>query len=607
MPEIEPDTAARESGPSVSGPAGDSAPQGNGAVHDTDPAPQEKNEAEPAVALAVTPETAEPQPQAQAEGHTPEESPAAPEAAAPAPEDPPASRPAPSTSEVELKLLVDADRLAGFNEVPIIAANARNQGMRKHLKAVYYDTPEKTLWHNGLNLRVRQSGSRFVQTVKADAGDDPLRRGEWEASVPSIAPDVGLAMPFVPPKLRADLTRQPLQAVFVSDIHRHQRLVDLPSGVVEIAFDRGVLRAGDRSIPVSEIELELKDGSPSAIYELALALTEHGPVHPSIRSKAARGFDLATDTPPPAKKSRRLDINPTLPLDDTFAAILRPCLRDLLESMPAAEDGRDPEGVHQARVALRRLRSTLDSMRTVVTSDTLELLRSDAKWLAQTLSAARTWDIFRGETLPAVAALCGSIAGFDALGQGAEQRRLTAYTAARLALADNRSARFVIRLGGWIEARGWRGDLGPETLPLLAEPAFSFARRILSDHHSRVLKRGHHFKSLTAAERHRLRLSVKNLRYVADFLLPLCTDRKSARQFADRLADLQEQLGSFNDMVTTGSLLANLVAESADGGTAAAAITGWQAHAMVGAEERLRDAWRDFARTRPPWAPPSLV
>jgi CHAD domain-containing protein len=100
---------------------------------------------------------------------------------------------------------------------------------------------------------------------------------------------------------------------------------------------------------------------------------------------------------------------------------------------------------------------------------------------------------------------------------------------------------------------------------------------------------------------------VKKLRYVADFLLPLCTDKKSAKQFASRLADLQEELGAFNDMTTTGSLLSDLVAASAESGTAAAAIAGWQAHAMVGAEQRLRSAWRDFAKTRPPWAQAALA
>src|SRR6516225_5361932 len=157
--------------------------------------------------------------------------------------------------EIELKLLVADDRLADFNAAPIIAANARSKGTRKHLRSVYYDTPERTLRRNGLSLRVRQSGTRFVQTVKAECADDPLRRGEWEANVASIAPDVSLAMPFIPVKLRSDLRRDPLEAVFSADIHRHARIVALASGTVEVAFDQGVLKSGDRSMPVSEIEL----------------------------------------------------------------------------------------------------------------------------------------------------------------------------------------------------------------------------------------------------------------------------------------------------------------------------------------------------------------
>jgi len=132
--------------------------------------------------------------------------------------------------EIELKLLVDPDRLKDFEDAPAIAANARGKGSRKQLKSVYYDTPERTLWRNGLTLRVRKSGARFLQTVKAESGDDPLRRGEWEASVPSFAPDLALAMPFIAPKLRADLEAERLEAIFTSEIRRHTRMIDLPSG-----------------------------------------------------------------------------------------------------------------------------------------------------------------------------------------------------------------------------------------------------------------------------------------------------------------------------------------------------------------------------------------
>jgi CHAD domain-containing protein len=125
---------------------------------------------------------------------------------------------------------------------------------------------------------------------------------------------------------------------------------------------------------------------------------------------------------------------------------------------------------------------------------------------------------------------------------------------------------------------------------------------MLSEQHAKVLKRGRHFKSLTAEERHRLRLAVKKLRYLADFLLPLYGRKKSAKRFSAKLVELQEELGSFNDMATTASLLAGLGTEALDSGAAVAAITGWQAHAMAGSEPRLRSTWCDFVKTKPPWA-----
>jgi triphosphatase len=555
-----------------------------------------KKDAEGAIDSVAVPDSAEPRLQD-----------ATPAEAAPSPPGddaaPKAAKDSAQAGEVELKLIVDADRLADFNNAPVMIANARNKGARKHLRAAYYDTSDRTLWRERLTLRVRQSGARYTQTVKAELGDDPLRRGEWEASVPSMTPDLALAMPFIPEKIRSDLEVNALEQVFTTDIRRHQRMVEMPSGTVEVAFDQGMLKAGPRTLPVSEIELELKQGSAAAIYELALRLAEHGPVKPSIRTKSARGFDLAADKPPSARKPGKLRLEPQIPLDDAFATILRACLRHLMEAMPAAENGSDPEGIHQLRVSLRRLRSAFDLMRSAGSLSKLEALRAEASWLARHLSPARDWDIFQTGTLPTIAKNCPSVTGFDALEQVAEQNRSAAYKTVRQVLADRRCARFVIELGGWIEARGWRSDVPPEGLGQLAEPAINFAGRLLSERHMKALKRGRHFKSLSVEERHRVRLAIKKLRYAVDFLLPMYGQRKSTRRYFDKLADLQEELGAYNDMATTTTLLTGMKEAGADGGTAAAAIAGWQAHAMVGAESRLRSAWSDFAKMKAPWAP----
>ena len=506
---------------------------------------------------------------------------------------------APADTEIELKLVVDPDRLADFNEASIIADNARSRGSRKHFKTVYYDTPDRKLRREGLTLRVRQSGTRFTQTVKTECGDDPLTRGEWEASVPSIAPDVALASPFIPAKLLAEL--EPLEPVFTSDIHRHQRLVDLPSGTVEVAFDHGLLKAGERTLPVSEIELELKAGNAGAIYELALGLAQHGPLRPSIEAKSQRGFDLAEGTPPAAPKPRKLRLDPSVPLDDALTRILRACLHHLLQSLPAAEDGRDLEGVHQLRVALRRLRSALHLMRSVSSLSKLEMLRAEAKWLASSLTAAREWDIFQTQTLPGIAKACPSVAGFDALEEVAQKRRTAAYHKVRFVLADQRCATFLLNLGAWIEARGWRSDISSQNLSELTEPAIAFAQRTLAAQYTRVLKRGRRLKSMNPEERHRVRLAVKKLRYGTDFLLPLCGEGKAVKRFRERLIELQEELGAYNDMATTASLLSGLGMETPDSRIAAAAIAGWQASSMMSTESRLREAWRNFVKAQAPW------
>jgi CHAD domain-containing protein len=344
----------------------------------------------------------------------------------------------------------------------------------------------------------------------------------------------------------------------------------------------------------------LKSGSASTIYEIALRLVEHGAVKPSIRTKSARGFDLAADKPPSARRPRKLRLDPSVTLDEAFATILRSCFLHLLQSLPAAEDGRNPEGVHQLRVSLRRLRSALDLMRSVGALSNLDALRSEVKWLAQDLSAARDWDVFQLDTLPTIAQACPLVAGFDALGRAAAERQSDAYRKAHDALDDRRCAVFLIGLGNWIETRGWRNDVAAEDLGQLAEPAVNFAQRILSAQYAKVLKRGRRFKSLPAEQLHRVRLATKRLRYLSEFLLPLFADRKAARKFSRRLAGLQEELGAFNDMAVTASLLDGLDAEP-DSAIAAAAIAGWQARASIGVQPSLQGAWRDFTAARVPW------
>ena len=507
-------------------------------------------------------------------------------------------------TEIELKLLVDPADMAAFETAPVIEENARSRGVRRRLHAVYYDTRRRDLRRAGIALRVRRSGNRYIQTVKSFVPDDPLRRGEWEAVVPDEALDLTLALPFLPAKLRNRLLAQPPEPVFRTEIRRLIRTVTLPAGRVEVAFDVGRLIAGDAELPVAEIELELKDGAPQALYELALRLLDHGPARPSILAKSARGYDLADGTPPGAPKPRRPAVAADAALDDALDAIFRAIFGHLLEALPAAEDGRGPEGVHQARVALRRLRSLFGLLRPVAPTPAMEALRAEAGRLADALGNARDTDVFITETLKTVETALPALGGFDALRQLAEAQRAGHYAAARRALADPRTSWFILELGSWIEQRAWRNGTEPDTLGILAAPAADFAAATLAGLHDRVRKRGKHFRTMAPEARHRLRIAVKKLRYATDFLAPILGESKALKRYLARVATLQDQLGRYNDMATTARIVSALSADPAAQNQAAGAIVGWQAQGLVGAEPGLRYAWERFCEARPPWKRP---
>jgi inorganic triphosphatase YgiF len=510
-----------------------------------------------------------------------------------------------ANTEFELKLLVSPAQLAVLEDAPVVTAHARNKGTVRQIRSVYFDTSNYDLHRAGIALRVRQNGRHFLQTVKMSPSRDGnlLQRGEWECPVPSPSPKLDALATILPADLLRHLEPALLQPVFSTDVRRHRRLLVLPSGEVEIAFDQGRIEVGDKIGLICEIELELKRGEAAVFYDLALRLSELATLRPSIYSKAERGFALCLGTPPAVPKAPKLRLAKDVSLDDAFTRILEANLHHLFASQPAAEDGRDPEGVHQVRVALRRLRSALALLSKLSPSKSLEGFRADAKWLASSLNDARNWDVFLLSTVPTIAKACPTVAGFDILQSMVEPYRASAYDKARSTLATPRSCTFQIALGGWIGHRGWRHDVSATELAVLVEPASHVAPRILTPLHQKVIKQGRHFKTLKREELHQLRLKLKKLRYAADFFLPLFANKRATRRYARQLAQLQDYLGTYNDMAITAELMTVLTTDGERPAIerAIGAVAGWLARDRVGHESDLQRAWRKFRKSAPPW------
>ncbi|MGH7160254.1 MAG: CYTH domain-containing protein, partial [Acetobacteraceae bacterium] len=211
----------------------------------------------------------------------------------------------PAHTEVELKLLGDCADLARLTASPLVGAHAKNHGRVRHLKAIYYDTETGGLERAGVAFRVRKVGRRLVATVKRAGapGGSPAARDEWEMPVASMAPDPGPLLPLLPADLQALLGAAPLQPVFTTTVRRTTRRLKLADAELEMAFDQGRIEAGGRSLPISEIELELKRGSIAVLFDFARELAETAPLRLSLQSKAERGFALAHDQPPPASRA----------------------------------------------------------------------------------------------------------------------------------------------------------------------------------------------------------------------------------------------------------------------------------------------------------------
>jgi CHAD domain-containing protein len=127
---------------------------------------------------------------------------------------------------------------------------------------------------------------------------------------------------------------------------------------------------------------------------------------------------------------------------------------------------------------------------------------------------------------------------------------------------------------------------------------------VLTRLHCKALREGAHFERLQTEERHDLRITLKKLRYAAEFFLPIFAQHPSAKRYVAQLSKLQDALGHANDGAATGSLLVN-VSEQAevtpDVHRAVGALIGWSTRDRLAVAKSLRRRWRKFKTVTEFW------
>jgi len=500
--------------------------------------------------------------------------------------------------EIELKLAARAADMPRLRRALEAMAPGGKIASAK-LVSTYYDTADRALARRGWALRVRQHDGNFVQTVKSTGmvGDTPLARGEWEDPVASALPDprAGDSGRFLTPDI-ADR----LKPLFRTEVTRLVTELSPTTGVrIEAAIDRGEICAPGKS-PVeriSEIELELKNGPVTALYDLALQLLEVAPLRFEQRSKADRGYRLAAGGPSVATvRARPFSLDPGLSADAALQRIGVACLDQAIRSEDAIIAGQ-ADAVHQMRVAIRRLRAALSGFRDILPVEPRRWASGELRWLAGVLGDARNLDVFDSVLLGPVRGMLPDARQLDA---ALKRRRRAAYAAAGRAIRSPRYTALMLRLLRWFDSCGWREGDSATREP--HRPIGEIAPKLLDQRRRAAKKAGKGFAGQSPEDRHRLRIALKKLRYTGELLGGLY-DPSRVHKFTERLKRLQDDLGHANDLRVGEAIVAELARNGANTGImdAGRQVIDFHRHRVADLEPKVRKHLRRLLRTEPFW------
>jgi inorganic triphosphatase YgiF len=501
--------------------------------------------------------------------------------------------------ETELKLSVAPAHLHTVVRRNLLDHFVVSGPVTHELVADYFDTADCMLHAHGLALRVRKDGDVWTQTLKREGAEGALERGEWEVRVPGPEPDLGAmrVLDGVPARvarlLRAIDKGAGLQKKFSVAVTRQASRLQVAGSEVEMALDEGTITCGASSLPVSEIEFELKAGDKAALYALAAELAGHVPVLPGDASKSARGYALCTGKPDAPRKAAPIPLGPKLSIEQGMRAILGSCLHHAQANMRGILETDDPEYLHQMRVGIRRFRSALKLFATWAVLP--PAMQEELDWMGGVLGAARDHDVLVHATLPALVEDANAAELLHPLLERAASACAEKRAELRRALHSARFGQLMLTLSGWVDCGGWRQGMDAGRLASLRSPLAKFARKAVARGHAKIDRRGKRIDRHDSRALHRLRIACKQNRYATEFFRDLERTRRSSK-YIKTLASLQDVLGLRNDVAVARRIVHELGQDSAVLEPAAAFAAGYLGCRATAGLRKIRKARRELSR-----------
>jgi CHAD domain-containing protein len=460
----------------------------------------------------------------------------------------------------------------------------------ERLQTLYLDTADLALTRWGLSLRHRK-GEGWTLKLPSEGAGDLLARTEltFDGDARRPPPElVELVRAYV---RTADLEPQ----VRLRTLRRRIDLEDAEGQVVARLFDDEVSVLDGRRIAgrFRELEAETTNATPDGLLaELVEQLRAEGAGEPDLTPKVVRALGPRAEEPPEVEVSD-LGTNPTA--GDVVRSALAEAVTRLIRHDVVVRLDTDPEGVHQARVATRRLRSHLRTFAPLLVTDWALELRNELGWLADVLGRRRDADVMlerirrRAESLPE-----HSAHGVKRVLAALEHERSVASDVLDETMRSDRYVNLLDRL------------VAAAREPPLGDEASAPAKDALPGLVSRP------WTSLTKAakavsdpplddELHSVRIRTKRCRYAAEAVAPVLGKR--ARAFASDAAKLQDVLGDFNDSAVAERWLRDWStrARARDAIFAAGELAGLERAAGDEGRAKWRKAWKRLSRGAPAW------
>ena len=442
-------------------------------------------------------------------------------------------------TEFELKFEIPPANLKN-----VASAMLEGKATRQRLQASYFDTPDGALARQGIVVRLRKEGRRWVQTAKGPTAD-LLERLEHNVALPpqpaGVVPGLDLARHRGTPVgkliskalgLKASDNYPSLKLLYGTDVQRITRLVAHGESMVEVALDQGRVFTDGHSQPICELEVELKDGTPLDAVTLARQWCASHGLWISTIAKSMKGQRLRCEV---ALSPATSAISPKFARHasghEMVTAVVAACLNQILPNMSELAGGsQHPDHIHQLRVGIRRLRTALREL-----GDLTDAI--DPQWEAALVRAFRALGAYRDHSnlalvlQPQLLAAGGPGIHFEVA------TSLMSDSGEIVRAPDFQDA--LLGLLGFVYREATEAANKPEGL----KKTISLC---LDKLHKCALRDGKKFLALDEVHQHGVRKRFKRLRYLIEFAEPLFAIRKVNRMTA-ALKPVQDSLGLYND------------------------------------------------------------